>query len=228
MKMHECLESPHARLSKDDAEGHPDKLRDLEGEILSRIFEEQRSDSLAAILNRAGRTVAQVRDRLSSDLVRVVNQFSTLARGAGDSAWGYVSVGDALAVLNGCIGTLAALRGIEMEKYDTRTGLALPQHREANRALDPAGEVVSQDHRSLETSDLAVTRDAPRNRRQFDGLPVAILHHSATRARPRSLDERRAKSTVAGLPDEGPLRALPKFVQHAIRGRMADYQTTAS
>jgi uncharacterized circularly permuted ATP-grasp superfamily protein/uncharacterized alpha-E superfamily protein len=115
MKMHECLESPHARLSKDDAEGHPDKLRDLEGEILSRIFEEQRSDSLTAILNRAGRSVAQVRDRLSSDLVRVVNQFSTLARGAGDSAWGYVSVGDALAVLNGCIGTLAALRGIEME-----------------------------------------------------------------------------------------------------------------
>jgi uncharacterized circularly permuted ATP-grasp superfamily protein/uncharacterized alpha-E superfamily protein len=115
MKLHECLESPHTRLSKDEAEVHPDKLRDMEGEVLSRIFEEQRSDSLTAILNRAVRSAAQVRDRLSSDLLRVVNQFSTLTRGADDSAWGYVSIADALSVLNGCIGTLAALRGIEME-----------------------------------------------------------------------------------------------------------------
>jgi uncharacterized circularly permuted ATP-grasp superfamily protein/uncharacterized alpha-E superfamily protein len=115
MKLNECLDSPHSRLSKDGDEAHPDKLRDFEGEILSRIFEEQRSDSLTAILNRAGRSAAQVRDRLSSDLLRVVNQFSTLARGSNDSAWGYVSIGDALAVLNECIGTLAALRGIEME-----------------------------------------------------------------------------------------------------------------
>src|SRR6202163_2365127 len=33
MKMHSCLESPHARLSKDEAQGHPDPLRDLEQEI---------------------------------------------------------------------------------------------------------------------------------------------------------------------------------------------------
>ncbi len=116
MKLHECLESPHARLSKDEKpEVHPDKLRDLEGEILSRIFEEQRSDSLTAILNRAGRSAAQVRDRFSSDLLRVVNQFGALTRVAEDGAWGYVSIGDALAVLNSSIVTLASLRGIEME-----------------------------------------------------------------------------------------------------------------
>jgi uncharacterized circularly permuted ATP-grasp superfamily protein/uncharacterized alpha-E superfamily protein len=114
-KMYKCLESPHARLSEDEPESHPDKLRDLEGEILSRIFEEQRSDSLTAILSRAGRSAAQVRDRLSGDLLRVVNQFGTLARGSEDSAWGYVSIGDALAVLNGCLSMLSALRGIEME-----------------------------------------------------------------------------------------------------------------
>ena len=94
----------------------------MEQEILSRIFEEQRSDSLTAILNRAGRSAAQVRDRLSADLLRVVNQFSSITRGAGDPAWGYVSVGDALAVLNGCIGTLAALRGIEMENMTRGPG----------------------------------------------------------------------------------------------------------
>jgi len=122
IKMHDCLESPHARFSKDEPEGHPDQLRDLEQEILSRIFEEQRSDSLTAILARAGRSAAQVRDRLSSDLLRVVSQFGFVARGADDPAWGYVSVGDALAVLNNCIGMLAALRGIEMENMTRGPG----------------------------------------------------------------------------------------------------------
>jgi uncharacterized circularly permuted ATP-grasp superfamily protein/uncharacterized alpha-E superfamily protein len=122
MKISECLESPHARLSKDEPELHPDLPRDLEQEILSRIFEEQRSDSLTATLNRAGRSAAQVRDRLSSDLLRVVNQFGSLTRGNDNLAWGYVSVGDALAVLNGCIGTLASLRGIEMENMTRGPG----------------------------------------------------------------------------------------------------------
>ena len=122
MKILECLESPHERLKSKEPEKHPDQLRDLEQEILSRIFEEQRSDSLTAILNRAGRSAAQVRDRLSADLLRVVNQFSSITRGAGDPAWGYVSVGDALSVLNGCIGTLAALRGIEMENMTRGPG----------------------------------------------------------------------------------------------------------
>jgi uncharacterized circularly permuted ATP-grasp superfamily protein/uncharacterized alpha-E superfamily protein len=122
MQMHNCLESPHARLSKEEPQGHPDPLRDLEQEILSRIFEERRSDSLTAILNLAGRSAAQVRDRLPSDLLRVLSQFSSVTRGPDGQAWGYVSVGDALAVLNGCIGMLAALRGIEMENMTRGPG----------------------------------------------------------------------------------------------------------
>jgi uncharacterized alpha-E superfamily protein len=121
-KMYGCLDSPHTRLAKDEAEAHPDILRDFQEEILSRIFEEQRSDSLSAILNRAGRSAAQVRDRLSSDLLRVTNQFSSAARIAGNPAWGYLSVGDALTVLNGCIETLAALRGIEVENMTRGPG----------------------------------------------------------------------------------------------------------
>jgi uncharacterized alpha-E superfamily protein len=122
MKIQDCLESPHARFSKDDSESRPDRMRDLEQEILSRIFEEQRGDSLTATLNRAGRSAAQVRDRLSSDLLRVVNQFGSLTRGTDNLAWGYVPIGDALAVLNGCIGTLASLRGIEMESMTRGPG----------------------------------------------------------------------------------------------------------
>jgi uncharacterized alpha-E superfamily protein len=122
LKMHDCLESPHARLSKDEPQTHPDPLRDFEQEILSRIFEEQRSDSLTETLNRAGRSAAQVRDRLPSDLLRVVSQFGSLTRRADGSAWGYVSVVDALAVLNACIGMLAALRGIEVENMTRGPG----------------------------------------------------------------------------------------------------------
>ncbi|MGC2404561.1 MAG: circularly permuted type 2 ATP-grasp protein [Acidobacteriaceae bacterium] len=113
MKLYECLESPYSRLATDDPQGHLDQQGDLEKEILSLIFEEQRSDSLNANLNRATRAVAQVRDRLSADLLRIVSQMGSLARASDRTAWGYVSAADALAVLNSCILTLAALRGIE-------------------------------------------------------------------------------------------------------------------
>ena len=113
MKLYECLESPYSRLAKDDPQGHLDQQGDLEKEILSLIFEEQRSDSLNANLSRATRAVAQVRDRLSADLLRIVSQLGSLARASDRVAWGYVSAADALAVLNSCILTLAALRGIE-------------------------------------------------------------------------------------------------------------------
>ncbi len=113
MKLYECLESPYSRLAKDDPQGVLDQQGDLEKEILSLIFEEQRSDSLNANLSRATRAAAQVRDRLSTDLLRIVSQMGSIARASDRVAWGYVSPADALAVLNSCILTLAALRGIE-------------------------------------------------------------------------------------------------------------------
>jgi uncharacterized alpha-E superfamily protein len=113
MQLYECLESPYSRLAKDDPQGKLDQQGDLEKEILSLIFEEQRSDSLNANLSRATRAAAQVRDRLSTDLLRIVSQMGSLARASDRVAWGYVSPADALAVLNSCILTLAALRGIE-------------------------------------------------------------------------------------------------------------------
>ncbi len=118
MKLYDCLASPHSRLSAEDPQGHLDQWRDLEQEILSLIFEEQRSDSLSAVLSRAARAAAQVRTSLSSDTLRVVSQFGA----AHSSAWGYATTGEALAVLNRCIGTLAALRGIEMENITRGPG----------------------------------------------------------------------------------------------------------
>lgn len=118
MQLYECLESPHSRLSEDDPQGHLDQWHDLEQEILSLIFEEQRGDSLNSVLNRAARAAAHVRVNLSSDTLRIVSQFGA----AHSSAWGYASTGEALAVLNHCIGTLAALRGIEMENITRGPG----------------------------------------------------------------------------------------------------------
>ncbi len=113
MKLYECLESPYSRLAKDDPQGVLDQQGDLEKEILSLIFEEQRSDSLHSNLSRATRAAAQVRDRLSTDMLRIVSQLSGIARASDRVAWGYISPADALAVLNSCILTLAALRGME-------------------------------------------------------------------------------------------------------------------
>jgi uncharacterized circularly permuted ATP-grasp superfamily protein/uncharacterized alpha-E superfamily protein len=118
MKLYDCLASPHSRLSAEDPQGHLDQWRDLEQEILSLNLEEQRSDSLNAILSRAARAAAHVRASLSSDTLRIVSQFGA----AHTSAWGYASTGEALAVLNRCIGTLAALRGIEMENITRGPG----------------------------------------------------------------------------------------------------------
>src|SRR5580704_5578388 len=128
MKLHDTLETEDSRMAEDDPQGHLNPAADFEQEILSLIFEEERKDSLFSNLNRISRAVASVRDRLSSDLLRVVSQLSSLVRVPGaqgqdeSAAWGYVSPADALAVLNRCIGTLSSLRGIELENITRGPG----------------------------------------------------------------------------------------------------------
>ena len=127
LKLHASLASENSRMSEDDPQGRLDLLRDFEQEILSLIFEEQRSDSLYSNLSRTSRAAASVRDRLSSDLLRVVSYLGGLVRiGVGEgtetSAWGYASPGDALAVLNRCISTLSSFRGIELENITRGPG----------------------------------------------------------------------------------------------------------
>jgi len=120
--LRDCLETPEDPLETDGAQGHLDEWHEFEQGILSQIFDGERTGSLNGILNKAGRAAAHVRDRLSSDLLRIVSQFGALARAPGASAWGYIPAGDALAVLNHCIGALASLRGIEMENMTRGPG----------------------------------------------------------------------------------------------------------
>jgi uncharacterized circularly permuted ATP-grasp superfamily protein/uncharacterized alpha-E superfamily protein len=137
MRLHASLASENSRMTEDDPQGHLDLARDFEQEILSLIFEEDRRDSLHANLSRTSRAAASVRDRLSSDFLRAVSHLGGLARidsatnsagtnavgtNAETSAWGYVSPGDALAVLNRCIRTLSSIRGIELENITRGPG----------------------------------------------------------------------------------------------------------
>ncbi len=122
LHLHASLESAHSRLAAQDPQGHLDALADFEHEILSLIFEEERTDSLHSNLNRITWAAAQVRDRFSADLLRVISQIKGLARADSDHAWGYVSTGDALSLLNRTIATLSALRGIELENITRGTG----------------------------------------------------------------------------------------------------------
>ncbi len=120
--LHESLQTLNSRFSGDDPQSHLDLDRDFEQEILSLIFEEQRHDSLCANLNRASFSAAQVRDRVSSDMLRAVSQLNSLARVDANSAWGYASPGDAQSVLNRCITTLSSLCGIELENMTRGAG----------------------------------------------------------------------------------------------------------
>jgi uncharacterized circularly permuted ATP-grasp superfamily protein/uncharacterized alpha-E superfamily protein len=120
--LHDCVTPVDALAPMDTAQGHLDQWQEFEQGIFSQIFDDQRSGSLSGILNRAARAAANVRDRLSSDLLRIVSQYGAVARPPGDLAWGYVSAGEALAVLNRCIGALAAQRGLEMENMTRGPG----------------------------------------------------------------------------------------------------------
>ena len=91
MQLYECLESPYSRLAKDDPQGHLDQQGDLEKEILSLIFEEQRSDSLNA--NLAAPRVRRPRCATAFRATCCASSASWAALpGASDRvAWGYVS-----------------------------------------------------------------------------------------------------------------------------------------
>lgn len=122
LKLHDALATEDSRMAEDDPQGHLNPAADFEQEILSLIFEEERRDSLFSNLNRVSRAVASVRDRLSSDLLRVVSQLGSLVRAPESASWGYASAADALAVLNRSIGTLSSLRGIELENITRGPG----------------------------------------------------------------------------------------------------------
>ena len=67
-RLHACLDSPHSTLPKD----RPATARDLEEELVSLMSDIERPDSLASALAEVHRVGGNVRERLSSDMSRLV------------------------------------------------------------------------------------------------------------------------------------------------------------
>ncbi len=86
-------------------------LRDLENEILALVFKQQRQGSLRQTLNHLRRIAIIVRDRLSIDTWRILNQLHQDL----SVRQGRIQLGEALAHLNRTIVDLAAFSGMEME-----------------------------------------------------------------------------------------------------------------
>src|ERR1035438_8711785 len=78
-RLHGCFGSPHSTLPKD----RPAGARDLEDELVSLMSGVERPDSLASNLAEAHRVGGNVRERLSSDMSRLVVALAESARTEG-------------------------------------------------------------------------------------------------------------------------------------------------
>jgi uncharacterized circularly permuted ATP-grasp superfamily protein/uncharacterized alpha-E superfamily protein len=86
-------------------------MAELEQEILAMIFKQQRHGNVREMSNRLRRIATIVRDRLSIDTWRILNQLHQDVRARKP----HMHLGDALALLNRMIMDLAAFSGMEME-----------------------------------------------------------------------------------------------------------------
>src|SRR5262245_35666878 len=94
-----------------------DLAGELERDLLLTIFDETRVGSLRDTMQQISRVAAAVRDRLSTDTLRILSQLESRSRPKG-----YVPMGDLLSMLNRSIITLVAFRGIEMENITRGPG----------------------------------------------------------------------------------------------------------
>jgi uncharacterized alpha-E superfamily protein len=93
-------------------------LAELEQEILAMIFKQRRQGSLRQTLNQLRRFASIVRDRLSVDTWRILNQLHHGVRTPNER----VQLDAALALLNRTIMELAAFSGMEMENMTRGNG----------------------------------------------------------------------------------------------------------
>jgi uncharacterized alpha-E superfamily protein len=91
--------------------GQPMSARDLEQELLSSLFKQSPATRMRETLEELRRIASNVRDRLSIDTWRILNQLRQDFR----LRHGRIQLGDALMHLNRMITDLAAFSGMEME-----------------------------------------------------------------------------------------------------------------
>ena len=94
-----------------------DLAGELERDLFLTIFDETRAGSLRDTMQQIDRVAVSVRDRLSTDTLRILSQLGIRTRPKG-----YVPMGDVISLLNRAIIALVAFRGIEMENITRGPG----------------------------------------------------------------------------------------------------------
>ena len=188
-RLHHCLGSPHSTLPKDRTAS----ARELEDELVSLMTGVERPDGLASVLAEVHRVGGNVRERLSSDMSRLVVALPEPA-----STDNYMLFVEYSAVLNGCLEMLSAFSGMERENITRGPGWRFLS---LGRRLERAMYLVRQlrdltsglDEQSwpvleyvLEVADSSMTYRS----RYFTTLqPIAVLDVlMADESNPRSLN----------------------------------------
>ncbi len=127
LRLHGRLESRHSKLRK---KKHPTAL-DLEAELLSLMSDPERDDSLHATLIQIQRIGGSVRERLSSDMTRLIGQLTQSVE-----VEDYMLFIEYSALLNGCLELLSAFSGLERENVTRGSGwLFMSLGRRLERAI---------------------------------------------------------------------------------------------
>jgi uncharacterized circularly permuted ATP-grasp superfamily protein/uncharacterized alpha-E superfamily protein len=189
LRLHGCLDSRHSKLPK----RHRASASELEEEILSVMADAKRPDSLAATLDEVHRVGNSVRERLSSDMTRLIGQLRDSVQ-----IQEYMLFVEYSAVLTGCLELLSAFSGMERENITRGPGwLFMSLGRRLERAMYSLRQVReitkpliecewSLLEYVLEVADSSMTYRS----RYFTTLqPVAVLDVlMADETNPRSLD----------------------------------------
>ncbi len=126
-RLHGCFDSKHSTLPKD----RPATARELESELISLMSDNERPDSLAFTLSQVQRVGGNLRERLSSDMSRLV---TALAESSHTEE--YMLFVEYSAVLGGCLELLSAFSGMERENITRGPGwLFLSLGRRLERAI---------------------------------------------------------------------------------------------
>ncbi len=113
IRLHGCFETRYSKLPKNKK---PTAL-ELEQEFISLMGDPKRPDSLVATLEDVSQVSGRVRDRLSSDMLRLIRQLRGAAR-----VEEYMLFVEYSAVLSGCLELLSAFSGMERENVTRGAG----------------------------------------------------------------------------------------------------------
>ena len=126
-RLHSCFDSRDSTLPEDKTPS----AHDLEDELISLMSDGERSDSLVSTLAELQRVGNQLRERLSTDMSRLVGQLAESA-----AVEDYMLFVEYSGVLNGCLELLSAFSGMERENITRGPGwLFMSLGRRLERAM---------------------------------------------------------------------------------------------